>query len=100
MRTRKGESNGISEFSYGSFSRTVELPDGADEDDVTATYDRGILTVSVPLSDGAPAGKRVEVYEIAPLDEDDDDLDEDEDDDDEDEDRSQVQDQPEHDHGV
>ena len=27
------------------------LPDGADQDDVNATYDRGILTVSVPLSD-------------------------------------------------
>ena len=73
LRTRTTESNGISEFSYGSFSRTVSLPDGADEDDISATYDRGILTVSVPLSEEEPAEKHVEVYEIAPLDEDDDD---------------------------
>jgi HSP20 family protein len=73
LRTRTTESNGISEFSYGSFTRTVTLPDGADEDDISATYDRGILTVSVPLSEEEPAEKHVEVYEIAPLDEDDDD---------------------------
>ena len=72
LRTRTGESDGISEFSYGSFSRTVALPDGADKDDITATYDRGILTVSVPLSDSEPVEKHVEVYEIAPLDEDED----------------------------
>ena len=48
----------------------MPLPDGADEDDITATYDRGILTVSVPLSDAEPTEKHVEVYEIAPLDED------------------------------
>ncbi|MDT5246668.1 MAG: hypothetical protein QOD36_4044, partial [Mycobacterium sp.] len=50
-RTQTTESNGHSEFSYGSFIRTVPLPAGADEDDINATYDRGILTVSVPLSE-------------------------------------------------
>ncbi len=78
VRTRTTESNGISEFSYGSFSRTVSLPAGADEDDISATYDRGILTVSIRLSDTAPTEKQVEVFEIAPLDEDDDYDDEDE----------------------
>ncbi len=72
LRTRTTESNGLSEFSYGSFSRTVPLPAGADEDDISATYDRGILTVSVPLIDTTPTEKHVEVFEIAPLDEDDD----------------------------
>jgi HSP20 family protein len=43
--TEKSESNGRSEFSYGSFVRTVSLPPGADEDDITATYE-GVLTVS------------------------------------------------------
>ena len=66
LRTRSTESNGLSEFSYGSFSRTVPLPADADEDDISATYDRGILTVSVPLSDAEPTEKHVEVYEIAP----------------------------------
>jgi HSP20 family protein len=79
-RTQTSESNGHSEFSYGSFVRTVALPAGADEDDINATYDRGILTVSVPLSDDHPAEKRVEVIETLLVDEDDYDDDEDEDD--------------------
>jgi HSP20 family protein len=80
-RTQTSESNGRSEFSYGSFERTVPLPAGADEDDINATYDRGILTVSVPLSEGAPAEKHVEVIETILVDEDedeDDDYDDDE----------------------
>lgn len=61
-RTEKSEANGRSEFSYGSFVRTVSLPPGADEDDITATYDKGILTVSVAVGEPTqPAGKRVEV---------------------------------------
>ena len=70
LRTRTTDSNGLSEFSYGSFTRTVSLPAGADEDDISATYDRGILTVSVPLSDTEPTEKHVEVFEVA-LDDDD-----------------------------
>ena len=110
LRTRTTESNGLSEFSYGSFSRTVSLPDGADEDEISATYDRGILTVSVPLSDAEPAEKHVEVYEIAPLDEDDDDDDIDDDYDSEDDDaedegddpahQAEGEDQPQHDQGA
>ena len=49
-RTEK-ESNGRSEFSYGSFVRAVSLPQGADEDAITASYDKGILTVSVPVTE-------------------------------------------------
>ncbi|MDT5333967.1 MAG: hypothetical protein QOF31_5264 [Mycobacterium sp.] len=72
-RTQTTESNGHSEFSYGSFIRTVPLPAGADEDDINATYDRGILTVSVPLSEDHPTDKRVEVIETILVDEDEDD---------------------------
>jgi HSP20 family protein len=73
-RSQTSESNGHSEFSYGSFVRTVPLPAGADEDDIYASYDRGILTVSVPLSEDHPIEKRVEVVETI-LDDDDDDHD-------------------------
>ena len=38
-----------SEFRYGSFSRTLELPPGADADDVTAEYANGILTIKVAV---------------------------------------------------
>ncbi|WP_396909393.1 Hsp20/alpha crystallin family protein [Mycolicibacterium sp.] len=60
-RTEKTESNGHSEFSYGSFIRSVSLPPGADEDAITASYDKGILTVSVPVSAAKPAEKHVAV---------------------------------------
>src|SRR3981189_2302027 len=89
-RTQTSESNGHSEFSYGEFVRTVPLPAGADEDDINATYDRGILTVSVPLSEDHPTEKRVEIVETILVDEDEDYEDDDEDDQPEDDD-----DQPE-----
>jgi HSP20 family molecular chaperone IbpA len=90
-RTQTSESNGHSEFSYGSFVRTIALPAGADEDDINATYDRGILTVTVPLSEDHPTEKRVEVIETILVDEDDD-FDDDEDDDDEHDDEDEHDD--------
>ena len=100
-RTQTSESNGHSEFSYGEFVRTVPLPAGADEDDINATYDRGILTVSVPLSQDHPTEKHVEVVETILVDEDED-YDEDEDADAESEDEGaeelegHVQDEEQH----
>jgi HSP20 family protein len=95
-RTQTSESNGHSEFSYGSFVRTVTLPAGADEDDINATYDRGILTVSVPLSEDNPTEKRVEVIETILVDEDDDYDDDDDDDDDEHDDEQPQLEEAEH----
>lgn len=60
-RSEKKEFDGRSEFSYGSFVRTVSLPAGADEDDVKASYDKGILTVSVAISTAEPTAKRVPI---------------------------------------
>lgn len=40
-----------SEFRYGSFSRRVVLPLGADEEHIEATYDKGILEVVVDLKE-------------------------------------------------
>ena len=60
-RVGKNESNGRSEFTYGSFTRSVSLPEGADEDQITASYGKGILTISVPVPDAEPAEKHVEV---------------------------------------
>ncbi|PRC46636.1 heat-shock protein Hsp20, partial [Mycobacterium sp. ITM-2017-0098] len=85
-RLRPDEGGGRSEFTYGSFTRTLPLPDGADEDDVNAVYDRGILTVSVPLSDEHRVEKHIEVVEIVAIEQDDDMDDEDEQDDEDDED--------------
>jgi HSP20 family molecular chaperone IbpA len=60
-RSENSESNGRSEFSYGSFSRTVSLPPGADEDDITARYDKGILTVSVAILEPKETERRIEI---------------------------------------
>jgi HSP20 family molecular chaperone IbpA len=60
-RSEKKDFDGRSEFSYGSFARTVSLPAGADEDNIDATYDQGILTVSVGVSEPKPAERRVQV---------------------------------------
>ena len=38
-----------SEFRYSSFARRVPLPTGADEDDVQASYDKGVLEIRVPI---------------------------------------------------
>lgn len=72
-RSQTSESNGRSEFSYGSFERTVTLPAGADEDEIHAIYDRGILTISVPLGDDEPAEKHIEIIETVLLEDQDDD---------------------------
>jgi len=45
-----------SEFRYGTFSRSVTLPAGADEEHVEAMYGHGILEVTVRLADD-PAGQ-------------------------------------------
>ncbi|MCV7103418.1 Hsp20/alpha crystallin family protein [Mycobacterium palustre] len=60
-RSEKKDFDGRSEFSYGSFLRTVSLPAGADEDDIEATYDQGILTVSVAISGPKAAERQVQV---------------------------------------
>ena len=50
-RRKETETEHRSEFYYGVFSRHIPLPEGADEDDVTATYDKGILKVTVGLKE-------------------------------------------------
>ena len=51
-----------SEFKYGSLTRSVTLPEGADPDSITATYAQGMLTVTVPVPEEAkPAARRFAV---------------------------------------
>ncbi|WP_373198534.1 Hsp20/alpha crystallin family protein [Mycobacterium marinum] len=63
-RSEKKEFNGRSEFCYGSFIRTVPLPAGVTEDGIEASYDKGILTVSVPVAEAKPAERRVGVQSV------------------------------------
>lgn len=46
-RRTQREAEGLREVRYGSFSRTVNLPEEVSQDAVSATYDAGVLTVRV-----------------------------------------------------
>lgn len=47
-REAKMQEKGRSEFHYGSFQRTVSLPEGANTAKITAKYHDGVLEVTVP----------------------------------------------------
>ena len=51
--TKEGEVFTKREFSYQSFSRSFTLPQIADGDKIEASYDKGILTVSIPKREEA-----------------------------------------------
>lgn len=46
-RRTEREAEGLREVRYGSFSRTVNLPEEVSQDAISATYDAGVLTVRV-----------------------------------------------------
>ncbi|MGN6403667.1 Hsp20/alpha crystallin family protein, partial [Sinomonas sp.] len=51
-----------SEFRYGSFSRTLPLPEGVTDQDIQATYRDGVLEVRVPVPEQKQgAAKKIEV---------------------------------------
>lgn len=61
------ERNGYrSEFSYGSFSRSVQLPAGATASDVSASYQDGILEVRFPIDEGEAKAKKIKVKRADP----------------------------------
>lgn len=41
------------ERSFGTFARSIRLPQTADREEIEATFDRGVLTVSVPKTEQA-----------------------------------------------
>ncbi|MFZ3453105.1 Hsp20/alpha crystallin family protein [Arthrobacter sp. 7Tela_A1] len=50
-----------SEFKYGSFTREIPLPPGAAQENVSASYNDGVLEVRVPLQPGGGQGRKVPV---------------------------------------
>ncbi|MEO3856931.1 Hsp20/alpha crystallin family protein [Acrocarpospora sp. B8E8] len=60
-RHQEEKEGGRSEFRYGSMTRSVTLPTGAKEDEVTATYDKGILEICVNMAEAKQAGTRVPI---------------------------------------
>ncbi|MGW2648911.1 Hsp20/alpha crystallin family protein [Streptomyces sp. NPDC001393] len=60
-RTERDVDKNHSEIRYGALSRSVTLPAGADEEDVTADYTDGMLTVSVGLGAEKAEARHVEI---------------------------------------
>ena len=59
-REQKDKDYHLVERSYGSFSRTLELPAGVNADDIKATISKGVLNVTVPK----PAPAQVKKIQI------------------------------------
>ena len=52
----------VSERRYGSFRRSFRLPDDVDENKITAKFDKGVMTISLPKAASAkPKGRRIPV---------------------------------------
>ena len=60
-RREEAQTRSRSEFRYGMLQRALRLPAGAEEDKITATYEKGMLTVHVPVSDKTAAGRTIPV---------------------------------------
>ena len=60
--TKDEQTKEVRECSYGSFTRSMTLPEDADAEHITATSKNGILTVSIPRK--APDQFRVRKIEV------------------------------------
>ncbi len=59
-REEKDKGYHLSERSYGEFQRSFLLPDGVDGERIEASFANGVLSVTVPKTEGA-ASKTIEV---------------------------------------
>ena len=51
----------ISERSYGSFARTMTLPDTVDIENITAEFDKGVLHITMPKTEQKDPSRKIEV---------------------------------------
>lgn len=63
-KEEKDKNYRLVERSYGSFSRTLELPDGVNTDGIKAGIAKGVLTVTIPKPAPAQA-KKIDVKSAA-----------------------------------
>lgn len=48
----------VTERSFGSFRRSMSLPEGVDEKKIAASFENGVLTVSIPVSEESKSKTR------------------------------------------
>ncbi|WP_020522360.1 Hsp20/alpha crystallin family protein [Catelliglobosispora koreensis] len=65
-RTKHKKGNHRTEFRYGALHRSATLPPGADEANIHASYDKGILEVTIPVAKKAPAGRTIAIETAKP----------------------------------
>jgi HSP20 family protein len=63
---RGGEGSRVREVRYGSFRRSFTLPAHVAGEDVSASYDAGVLTVRVAGVHAAPETRRIEIAGVTP----------------------------------
>ncbi len=51
----------ISERSYGSFARTMTLPDTVDVENITAEFDKGVLQITMPKTEPTDPSRKIKV---------------------------------------
>jgi HSP20 family protein len=57
----EGKDYYYAERSYGTFRRTVPLPSDIDQERASAVFERGVLTVTMPKTQGHPQRKRIPI---------------------------------------
>jgi HSP20 family molecular chaperone IbpA len=60
-RHEETEGRHHSEFRYGSYERRLRLPENVQDKETKATYDKGILTITMPIQEAKKATRRVTV---------------------------------------
>jgi HSP20 family protein len=58
-----------SERSYGGFFRSIQLPEGANAEDANATFNNGVLEITMEAPQLQSRGRRLEIKEGAASDE-------------------------------
>ncbi len=59
--TREEKNYSRKEFSYSSFSRTFQLPENTDENNISAKYDNGVLQLTIPKKELAAAKPKKQI---------------------------------------
>lgn len=64
QRDEKDKGFMFTERSYGRFERQVQLPPAADEDQIEARFENGVLTITIGKDDKAEKRKRIEINKV------------------------------------
>lgn len=67
QRSEEAEGRRLNEFRYGSFKRTFRLGGKVGAEQVTASYDAGVLSVRVAGAYAKPEGRKIEIATTTPV---------------------------------